>query len=476
MNLRIKTASLLLITAFMILNTCSMPSEPEESAVLAAEFTSFQLTTEDNPSLPASVSGTFDGDKILLKYPDTMIPGFRWIPRFETEAVSVEVDGQPQVSVGAIQDFSTPVNYTLTAASGLTQKIQVELLLQPGWGDMGFNPVQIAGAGVHNIRTGFLMDLNPYVICRDTALNMKAYMLELAAGSWTEHNAGVPPFGVLSFDALSWNGQVWTVYENNAGLVEAQSMVPPNNWSGANAVMGTSGTDNLHVFKGSASSLFAAWIEDPAGSKTPMVWKTLDGISWTQVGSGLSSLHADRFAAVSSGGTDLYGVCTFSENPGTLHYFEYDWAADQWNMTLDGGILNKEEGQIVLRMFYDSDKRVPVVFTAVPLDSDSGFYQIRALYWSPTASVWTNLNYVKPITVRAADLVSLSFDWFENRPSIAVGKTVMTWKEGAWKAVGSQYTTDTPVLQSLSTGVLNTSMAAYTTDATVGELIVRYIQ
>jgi len=469
-------SNILILSALLfsfLLAGCSQPSEPEKSDPLASEFKSFQITTADNPGLPVSISGNIDRTVVLLEYPNTTIPGFQWIPRFDTDAVSVEIEGKPQYSGVGIVDFSKPVVYTLTSSSGLVQKITVALQMHPGWGDMGANPVLGAGNGVYNIRTGLFMDLNPYVMCRDSSMDLRPFLYNFSSAGWTEFSVGQPS-GVLRFDTVSQSNQVWVVYENSTGNIEGQFMVSPNTWSGVKFSIGTAGTTGLHAFKGSGDRFFVSWIEDPI-NKRPQVW-TWDGAAWNQIGGDLSTLHADSFAAVSAGGMDLYGVCTFEENPGTLHLYQYDLTGNIWNYFKDGGPLNKEEDQIVLGLFYDTDKKAPVVFTGVPDSKNPSFYMLKALYWDSTAGVWTNLNYIQPLSVSAGDIASLSLAWLENTPSLLIGNKAMTWDEDRWTAVGSDYTADTPVIQSLSRGGLNTYMAAYTTDSAGGELRVRVKQ
>jgi hypothetical protein len=476
MNRSIKFHILSLAGVYLFLTGCSFTARPEDSDLTAVDFNSFSLDTTDNPGLLYSVEGRMDDAEVLLEYPDTYISGYQWIPRFDTEAVSVEVDGQTQTSAVTSQNFDTPLTYTLTAASGLTRQIRVELLLQPGWRDLVTSPVQAAGSGVYNIRTGFHQELNPFVFCRDSSLTLRAYVLDTVSSTWNEYNTGAPA-NVLTFDTLPWSWNTWVMYENTSGSILAQSMVSPSSWSSAHIVAtGTLGTQDLRLFKKEDDRMFASWIEDAYDTRIPKVWTSIDGSSWSQVGPDLSSFHAENFAAVSAGGMELYGVCTFVENPGVLHYFKFDLDSDSWEMTQDGGNLNKEDSSIILDLFYDTDLEAPVVFTAVPLLSDAGYYQVRALYWSDSAGVWTNLNYIQPLIINAGDLLTLSIDWYENRPIIAAGQSIKTWDNGIWSAIGSDYTSDTPVLQSVSQGVLNTTIAAYTSDMSGGSMIVRYFQ
>jgi len=465
------------------MTSCALPSDSKKTDLLAVDFLSFQLTTGDNPGLPSSVNGTIDGDHIYLNYPDSLIPGFYWIPRFDTDAVSVEIDGQPQYSGAGAVDFSNPVTYTLTSSSGGIKQVTVELVLNGGWQDMGINPAVPAGPGIYNIRNGLLLNVNPYVVFMDSAATLRAFILGVDDGNWAEDYSTAPPAGMVSFDTITWKSSIWSVYETNVGNVESQfsvpsplPAVPPYTWSGAELLMVTAGTKDLQVFNGSEDRIFAAWIEDPSVTSVPVVWTRDSAGPWVQVGGGITGFHADTMAAVSGGGTELYLVCTFAENPGTLQMFKYRYVEDDWQWTTDAGSLFKEDEQEVFDLFYDTNRQTPVVFTLLPSRDDPGFYELRALYWSKTAALWTNLNSITPLTVSAGSVPSLSVSWYENIPSVAAGSSVLTWKEGRWQTVGSQYTSDTPALQSLTTGILGTFFTAYTTDPLSGELRVRMLQ
>lgn len=474
-----RSISLVSLIAIIFLSACSQPSDPASSSLLGAEFYTFELNMAENAGLLYNATGYQDGNSIILEYPDYSIPGFVWIPRFSTDAVSVEIDGLPQESGISAVNFSSPVTYTLTAASGNLQQFSVELRLQTGWMDMGATPV-LPAQFPSSIRTGFLHNLTPFVLCLDNTSALRAYALDLVDGmTWGEFFGG--PVNVEQFDALHWNHQIWAVTQTIGGLIESQSCIPPNAWSGTIPVTAVTGSAaGLHVFEGSENRMFAAWIDDSSGIKRPVVW-TFDTAAWTDVGGSMSSspitpFHAESFRAATDGGLSVYAACTFAEAPGLIHLFYYDESLGVWtDKARETGSPSGERDRIIIDMFYDSHKQAPVVFTRSKDNTIENTFKITPLYYNELAGVWTNLDYIDAFYINEADYTSLSISWNENSPSAAFGNSVLNWDGEFWKKIGGDNYGSSPSVQSLTKGVLNTYMTALRDDGT-GDLIVRFYQ
>ena len=71
------------------------PIIPKIRIPLDNEFTLFEILTSDNPGLTNSITGRLTDTEILLESSDFTAPDYL-IPRYETEAVSVEVEGEEQ--------------------------------------------------------------------------------------------------------------------------------------------------------------------------------------------------------------------------------------------------------------------------------------------------------------------------------------------------------------------------------------------
>ncbi|MDC7233683.1 MAG: hypothetical protein PQJ58_10660 [Spirochaetales bacterium] len=480
MNMRNR---LLLLFASVLLFSCSQPSDMDSAGLLDTEFYSFELRMEDNGGLAYDVTGTQSGNRILLKYPDYSVPGYTWIPRFSTDAATVEVDGVAQESGVSVVDFSGPVTYTLTADSGMIQQFEVELSAQPGWQDLGTNPL-LAALFPSRIDTGFHLDRTPYTVFLENTGLMRAYALNLIDGTtWEEFIGG--PAGMENFDSLYWNGQVQVITQTigPGGNMEWYSLIPPNTWSGSSLITIYSGTaSGFHMFPASSLYMFAAWIDDSADTKMPVVW-VYDGAAWGQAGGYVvndaypgSTLHADSFRAVADNGSTVYAACTFAEAEGLIHLFKISPGESVWSPVFkEESIPFNEESRRIVDMFYDSEKGAPVVVTTGKTDGGDSAYAVKILYYDKLAAAWTNLNYIEPFYIPEADLTSLSLSWLDNKPSAAYGNKVLSWNGEGWEQIGSTHYADRPSVQSLSKGVSDFYMTALRDDGT-GDLIARYFQ
>ncbi|MBF9017104.1 MULTISPECIES: hypothetical protein [unclassified Oceanispirochaeta] len=474
--------SLFCIILIILLFSCSQPSDMEDLGLLDTEFYSFDLYIDDNAGLAFDVTGQQDGNTIILEYPDYSIPGFQWAPRFSTDAVSVEVEGVEQSSGSSQVNFSNPVTYTLTADSGMIQQFDVELILQPGWQDLGSSPV-LAAALAASIRTGFLNNVSPYIVYRNSINDLSAYTLDMVDGiTWNPFGIGAN--NVENFDSQIWNYQIWSVYQTTGpgGNIEAQSCIPPAAWSGpVIATPYTGSAAGLHSFTASSNYLFAAWIDDSSLSKNPVVW-AFDGAAWQPLGSSMVedaygvSLHAQSFRAVSDGGANVFAACTFGEAEGLIHLFKFDKGSSAWTgVSYESSSSSEDADRIIIDMFYDNEKQAPVIFTRSSNHNYENTFTIQALYYNELAGVWTDLDYIEALYIPESDYTSLDICWFENSPSIAYGTTVLNWDGESWVKIGNDSSPSAPSVQSLSRGVINTYFTAMKDDVT-GDLIGRFYQ
>jgi hypothetical protein len=482
MNRRI---SLILLLPIILFISCSHPSYIQSTNLLDVEFESFQLNDADNVGLGYDLTGRLEGNTITLEYPDFSIPGYSWVPRFFTDAISVEIDGVEQSSGISMVDFSKSVSYTLTARSGMVQQFNVELVLQPGWQDMGTALLVWDNMFPSSIRTGYLNNLVPFFVYQDSVNTLHAFALDLLDGTtWNEYFGG--PNTIEAFDSLFWNNQIWTVSQTvgPGGQIQAQFCFAPNAWSAITPVTPYTGmAAELHSFSSSTNFLFAAWIDDALNAKTPIVWG-YNGAIWQQLGSSIVDeayggglmLHAESFRAVSDNGANVYAASTFEEAAGLIHLFQFNEGSGAWMAVAhESSAPYEETDRIIVDMFYDTERQSPVIFTRSKNYNYENIYTVKALYFNDLAGVWTDIDYMDAFYVPEADYTSLSISWYENKPSAVFGKNVLNWDGDQWGNVGQSHYTSDSSIQSLSKGILDTYYTVLRDDAS-GDLVVRYYQ
>jgi hypothetical protein len=94
-----------------------------EAASSAKELQNFRFETVPNPSLSATASGQYSGLAITAIVPFNTTRVLK--ASFETTGASVKIGTTPQVSGDTQNDFSTPIEYIVTAEDGSTQTYTV---------------------------------------------------------------------------------------------------------------------------------------------------------------------------------------------------------------------------------------------------------------------------------------------------------------------------------------------------------------
>lgn len=87
-------------------------------------MTSFWFAQEDNPALREDVDGVIEGNVIRVVFAEVKEVD-RLIPTFTHTGRRVSVDGVKQTSKKTVNDFSSQIIYTVTAANGSTQEYTV---------------------------------------------------------------------------------------------------------------------------------------------------------------------------------------------------------------------------------------------------------------------------------------------------------------------------------------------------------------
>lgn len=442
----IRKAELLLPTFFLTLmilsGGCSFSSDPSDADSLDNEFISFQILSSDNPGLTSSITGRLTDTEVLLETADTAAPDYL-IPRYVTDAVSVEVDGEEQQNGVTAQDFTNTITYILTDKAGNVRRYDARLMLGSGWFDLGTAPLQPAATAVNKLKAGILNGVVPYVVSFEGAGDLKAHFFDSILDTWNEYNVGQPVV-TNDYDVVSWGGSLWVVYENGGNVFSASS-VPPNTWAGLAGFSGTAGTWDLQIAKNSEDRFFAGWIEDPVGARDIHVWR-YDG-GWNMLPLPETVYSYGEMELVAAGGENLYIACLVEEAPGVIHLLEYDGA--DWTMTVDGVASPfRDEGIIFKEMFYDSSEQTPVLFAAFP--NASGGYSLRALYWDldGISGTWSDFHPtgdgIDAISLSAAELDGLSLSWDNDKVTAVIGNRVKAFTEGSWSDLGNDFDSFTP--------------------------------
>ena len=441
-----RKTDLILFTLFsflLIAGGCSLTSGPSDADSLDNEFLSFQILTSDNPGLTTSITGRLTETEILLETTDTTAPDYL-VPRYETGAVSVEVNGDAQENGVSAQDFTNTVTYTLTDKAGNVRQYDARLMLGSGWFDLGATvPLLGAGSVVYDLKSGVMNTIIPYVVCYDGAGDLQTFLFNSINDDWDPYDVGQPVV-TNDYDAIPWNGSLWVVYENGGSLF-ADSSLPPDTWNGAAFITATAGTWDLKIVKSSEDRFFAGWIEDPVGIQDVYVWK-YDG-AWNMLPLPDTSFSYSEMELVAAGGDKLYLTCLLEEAPGVIHLFEYDGGT--WSMTIDGGSSPyRDDGIVFKEMFYDTEKQTPVLFAAFP--NASGEYSLRALYWNLDGSsgIWSDFhpsgNGISAINLSAAELDGLSLNWNDNKVTAVIGNNVKYFSNGTWMDLGYSFDSFVP--------------------------------
>jgi hypothetical protein len=440
------------------------------------EFFSFQILTSDNPGLTSSITGRLTDTDILLETTDTTAPDYL-IPRYDTKAVSVEVDGEEQQNGITAQDFTNTVTYTLTDKVGNVRQYDARLMLGSGWFDLGPAPLQPGATVVNNLKAGVLNNVVPYVVSYEGAGDLKAHFYDSILDIWSEYNVGQPVV-TNDYDAVSWGGALWVVYEN-AG-VNFNFSVPPNTWGAAINIPGgtAAGTKDLQIAKNTEDRFFAAWIADPSGAKDIQVWK-YDGVG--NLLTAPDSVYSySEMELVAAGGDQLYLACLLEEAPGVIHLFEYDGGA--WSGPYVDGPSSpfRDEGIIFKEMFYDSSEQTPVLFAAFP--DASGAYSLRALYWDLAGSsgTWSDFHPsgdgISSISLSAAELDGLSLSWDSNKVTAVIGNKVKYFSEGSWMDKGYSFDSFIPGASAVTVFNEDVAIVAYIDNPLTDALFVKVKQ
>ncbi len=463
-----------LFSLLLLAGGCSLSSDPSDADPLDNEFLSFQILTSDNPGLTTSITGRLTDTEILLETTDTTAPD-SLIPRYDTNAVSVEVDGEEQQNGVTAQDFTNTVSYTLTDRAGNVRQYDARLMLGSGWFDLGTAPLQAVATGVYGLKAGILNEVVPYVVSYEGAGDLKAHFYDSILGTWSEYNVAQPVV-TNDYDAVPWGGALWVVYENGAN-VSADFSLPPNTWNGATVITATAGTWDLQVTKSTEDRFFTAWIEDPVGIQDVYVWK-YDGV-WSMLPTPDTSFSYSEMELVAAGGDKLYLACLLEEAPGVIHLFEYDGST--WSMTVDGaGSPFRDEGIILKDMFYDTREQTPVLFAAFP--NASGGYSLRALYWDldESSGTWSDFHPsgegISAINLSAAELDGLSLSWDENKVTAVIGNQVKCFSDGSWEDLGTSFDSFTPGASAVAVLSEDMAMVSYIDNPLTDALYVKVKQ
>ena len=100
----------------------------QEDYPFKKDILSFTLLTENNPGLGADVFEEIDGNTIMLKVPYGTDKS-ALVADFVSTGVDVSVDGVEQSSGTTVNDFSSTVEYTVTAFDGSTWVYSIEVLM-----------------------------------------------------------------------------------------------------------------------------------------------------------------------------------------------------------------------------------------------------------------------------------------------------------------------------------------------------------
>ena len=96
---------------------------PEPEDIRLSDFT---LIKADNPALESDVNFELNGNQFIGSV-SNLVETDSLIATFTHNGTSVAIDGTPQFSGETVNDFSTPLTYTVTMSDGRTQSYQVTL-------------------------------------------------------------------------------------------------------------------------------------------------------------------------------------------------------------------------------------------------------------------------------------------------------------------------------------------------------------
>jgi len=451
---------------------CQIPVDSVSSDLLGTDFISFTLDPAYNPGLPSVIDGRISESGIILEYPGFYIPQFYWIASFETEAVSVEINGQVQESGVTMNDFSSLLNYVVTSDAGDVREFPVSLETKSTWNMVApFSPYpEIVRSPVG----GFINSVTPWVLFQREA-NGFLYWRYFTGYGWDPDPldplaGGVSAGAVTEFDAVGMRNEIWTAYEDTT--FPNQIQVARNNGGGWNPqppLPVTGAAEDINILAGMDGSIYVSWIDDAGNERWPVVWKFLGG-AWEFVGGGpVGAGHARTFKAAATG-TGVIAACVFEENPDSISSFTYDGGG--WNRIGTPSDMNREveiEG-----LYYHTEEQVPVAAFKYQSESDPGFYNLDWMYRVDVLDDWILADTLSLSSYSAA---VLSTDWFGNMPFVAAGDSVYEWDEQGWHLLGYDTFTDTrPNSLSLSATDLNARMVAFRDETAGGFLTVKIIQ
>ena len=444
MTLRMIKRFFLYLLAALLLFSCPNPvsksddSSDEDDEASGAVFESFYLAPQFNTSLNETVIGEIGEDTILLVVPGSADTSL-FIASFDTNAVTVTVNGEVQTSGGSYQDFSGATEYVLTSESGDVHTYSVSMIHTGEWHHMEGSPVGVGSLPQMGLLHGFF----PELLYLDSGSGQlrSLYFNAFDSSFWVPFS-GTGHFGVpniTQYSSANADGPVWAAYTNDVlpDSVQLYKYDPSGGWMDVAPIpLGITGpAGSLNLFSAYHDSVCLSLISGADSLKRAELWQ-FNG-AWSQIGGG--SLSDDTAvslcaAELSSG---IWAAATFEEYPDSLYLYQYNYETGTW--FLETVALSS---YLAHSLFQDENTGQPLLVASCLNGDDSNQIDINWLSWDPENRAFT--DFVPPLTLPMALTDPLDPVFSDNTPLIATSGSVYEYINEGWRELGGEAYSDSP--------------------------------
>ncbi len=434
----------LYILAALLLFSCPSPvsksddSSDEDDKTADAIFESFYLAPQFNTSLDETVIGEIGEDSILLVVPGSA-DNTMFIVSYDTDAVTVTVDGNVQTSGNSSQDFSGSVEYSLTSESGNVHTYTVSMIHTGEWNHMEGSPVGMGSLP----QIGFLHGIFPELIYLDSvSTQLRSLYFNAFDSSFWVPFSGTGHFGVPSitqYSSRNADGPVWAAYINNA-LPDSLQLYKFDSGSGWMDVAPmplviTGPADSLNLFSAYHDSVCLSLINGADSLKRAELWQ-FNG-AWSQIGGGALSDDTAVSLCAAELNTGIWAAATYEEYPDSLYLYQYNYGTGIWSFETVA-----LSSYLVHSLFQNEDTGQPLLVASCVNGEDPSQVDIKWLSWDPENSGFT--DFVSPLTLPAALTDPLDPVFYDNTPLIATSGSVYEYINEGWRELGGEAYCDPP--------------------------------
>ena len=441
MTLRMIKYFFLYILAALLLFSCPSPVDKSDDSSADhsnAVFESFYLAPQFNTNLNETVIGEIGEDTILLVVPGS-VDNSLFVPSYDTNAVTVTVDGEVQSSGGSYQDFSGSTEYVLTSESGDVHSYTVTMIHTGEWYHMEGSPV---GEGSLP-QIGFLHGIFPELLYMDSGSGQlrSLYFNAFDSSFWVPFS-GTGHFGVANitqYSSRNADGPVWAAYINDAlpDSVQLYKYDSAGGWLDVTPMpLGiTSPAGSMSLFSAYHDSVCLSLINGADSLKRAELWQFNGG--WFQIGGG--SLSDDTAVSLCAAelNSGIWAAATYEEYPDSLYLYQYSYDTGTW--IFETVALSSYR---VLSLFQDEDTGRPLLVASCVNDGDVSQIDINWLSWEAENSRFT--DFVPPLTLPVALTDPLDPVLYNTTPLVATSSSVYEYINEGWRELGGGAYCDPP--------------------------------